>query len=270
MGNEEDLRNIGLTKYEAKAFICIIKHEIVDAKTICKEENIPSGKIYETLSSLVRRNFIEVQNTRPKKYHAVKLSNAFELFYNEKKKNMDNELNKTKKLLDVIGENLSHKNKVANEETNFWKAAFKEDIPKLMMECFENADEEVNMLFIEPVNYEEFDKISGDLVMLIKKMTSLSKRGVKLRILRNKKTSDRLMDYFGESKKEINKFTKEIEQDISDLFLVFDNEVILMQITNPLNKNELLAMIKVWNPKLAKELNQKFMVQWKKGTYVKE
>ena len=34
MSNEDDLKSIGLNKYETKAYLCIVKHNVVDAKTI--------------------------------------------------------------------------------------------------------------------------------------------------------------------------------------------------------------------------------------------
>ncbi len=270
LGIKEELRKIGLTKYEAKAYMHIISAGISDAKTICKQEEIPQGKIYETLSTLQNKKFIDVQNTRPKKYRAIKISKAFDSFYDKKKKELEKELYKTKESLTFIGENLSNKNKVKNEEYTFWKFAFKKNILKMTIESFENADKEINVLLInsEDITGIELNQFSEELVKLINKVNYMSKKGFNLRILKNKDQNKYFTKYVKNSKSEIAKRVRETKKEIYQMLLVFDNETILIPVTNPLNKNDVLAMIKIWNSELAKDLNQKFMKLWKTGNKV--
>ena len=264
MSDEENLRKIGLNKYEAKAYLCILNHGIIDAKTICQKENIPTGKIYETISSLKNKNFIEVQNTRPKKYRAVKPSIAFEKFYSEKKKQMETDLAKSKETMDMIGEVLSRKNKNVYEEKEFWKVAFKKDILKMMMDCINNAEKETNFLINEPLDNTNMKDFLYDLPLLISKLKQLSKKGVKIRILKEKSGKRPLKDLF--KKTEIDKnllnSVRVLEKKTPDLFMIFDNETILIRVANPLIENDFLAMIKIWNPMLAKDLNERFIKLW--------
>ena len=268
MENEEALRKLGLNKYEAKAYLCIFRYSVVDAKTICEEEKIPYGKIYETLSSLEDKKFIEVQNTRPKKYHAIKPSIAFESFFEDKKSKMELELDNVKELLDTVGENITHKNKVKSKQSEFWKVAFMKDVPKMLIECFENTEHEINLLIREPEDLQDFSELSDELFQLIGKFSAASKRGIKLKILRNKNKRSHLLKYIEKPQKDIVRMIKETDEEISNMFMIFDKETVLMSITNPLKKNSVLAMIKIWNPALAKELNSSFLKLWKKEKFI--
>ncbi len=266
MGSEDDLRRIGLTKYEANAYLSIVRHNSVDAKTICKEAEVPYGKIYETLNTLLKMNFIEVQNTRPKKYRATKPSLAFDYFYSEKKKSLESDLLKTKELLDRLGEDLSGRSKIASSENTFWKVAFKEDMTKMILESFDNVDKEVNVFIEESYQSGGLDDFTDLIKALVLKSPSIIRRGITLRVLKGKSKSDYLSKKINEANSHLSTFNiiRETSQDISESFMIFDNETIIMRITNPLKKNELLALIKVWNPALAKNLNQKFLSLWGK------
>lgn len=262
---EEDLRKIGLNKYESKAYLTIIKHTVIDAKIISKESEIPHGKIYETLSSLENKGFIEAQNTRPKKYRAIKPAKSFEIFFSKKKENVEEELNKTKELLDSIGEKLSNKNKIVDEESNFWKVAFKENIPKMIIECFDNVDYSVHILMGgHEKNPPEIKNVNEELRIMFKKINYIVTKGIDVKIIKNvqDKLSAELMNEFG-FETDFSKFVREIKLNTSDIFMIFDEEIVLLEINNPLNKNEMLAMIKVWNPSLAKQLSDKFKYLWK-------
>ncbi len=269
---EEDLRKIGLNKYESKAYLTIMKHTIVDAKTICKESEIPYGKIYETLSSLENKGFIEAQNTRPKKYRTIKPAKSFEIFFSKKKEKTEEELNKTKELLDSIGEKLSNKNKIVDGESNFWKVAFKKEIPKMIIECFDNVDDSVHILMgRHEKNSPEIKNVSEELRIMFKKINYTIHKGIDVKIIKNlqDKLSTELISDFG-FETDFSKFVREIKLNNSDIFMIFDEEIVLLEINNPLNKNEMLAMIKVWNPSLAKELSEKFKYLWKTSHKMKK
>jgi len=51
MDIEKSLRDLGLTKYEAAAYLNISRRGAAEASTIYKEAKIPFGKIYETLGT---------------------------------------------------------------------------------------------------------------------------------------------------------------------------------------------------------------------------
>jgi sugar-specific transcriptional regulator TrmB len=67
----EALGVLGLTQYEAKVYKTIASEGASTAKDISNICGIPYGKIYEVISSLGKKGFVEVLPTKPMKYRAV-------------------------------------------------------------------------------------------------------------------------------------------------------------------------------------------------------
>lgn len=63
---EQWLRNAGFNKYEAAAYLTLLKEGFTDANLLSKRSKIPTGKIYAVLDNLENMGFVEVQHSRPK------------------------------------------------------------------------------------------------------------------------------------------------------------------------------------------------------------
>ena len=64
----ELLAEAGLTLYERKALITLMRHGVADAEMLCREGEVPSSKIYMAMEKLERMGLAEIQPTRPKLY----------------------------------------------------------------------------------------------------------------------------------------------------------------------------------------------------------
>jgi len=62
------LRKVGLTEYEANAYIILLEKGALTAKQISYGAQIPYSKVYQTLNSLEKKGWIEVTRKRPSKY----------------------------------------------------------------------------------------------------------------------------------------------------------------------------------------------------------
>ena len=65
-----DLINIGLTQYEAKAYAALIKQNNLTANEIIEMSGIPQGKIYSVLNDLINKGFCYFLPGPKKKYSA--------------------------------------------------------------------------------------------------------------------------------------------------------------------------------------------------------
>jgi len=63
------LREIGLTEYETKAYMHLLKTGATTASQISNETSVPFSKIYEVLNSLERKGWIETRSGRPRRYY---------------------------------------------------------------------------------------------------------------------------------------------------------------------------------------------------------
>lgn len=103
MTNEdiETLRKLGLTAYEATAYITLASLISATAVEISKSSQIPRSKIYEVLKSLAERGFIEIENGRPLKYIIKPPITTL----NKEKEELNSELDRLASKLNFIYEN---------------------------------------------------------------------------------------------------------------------------------------------------------------------
>ncbi|MGQ9468257.1 MAG: TrmB family transcriptional regulator [Nitrososphaerales archaeon] len=72
------LKELGLTKYEIKAYVVLLEQEARTASQISEHSKIPFSKIYEVLGSLERKGWIEIERSRPSRYYPKPPSIALE------------------------------------------------------------------------------------------------------------------------------------------------------------------------------------------------
>jgi len=65
------LDDAGFSLYEKRALVALARLGVADAGTLCREEDIPTSKIYLAMEKLTRLGVTEAQATRPKLYSAL-------------------------------------------------------------------------------------------------------------------------------------------------------------------------------------------------------
>jgi sugar-specific transcriptional regulator TrmB len=71
------LKPLGLSDYEIRVFLTLIEIGPTNYKILVKESNVPTGKIYQVLSTLESKGFIEVVQGKPKLFRASEPRKAF-------------------------------------------------------------------------------------------------------------------------------------------------------------------------------------------------
>ncbi|WP_456367491.1 HTH-type sugar sensing transcriptional regulator TrmBL1 [Thermococcus sp.] len=67
----EKLQRLGLTKYESLAYVTLLKLGPSKATDITKESGIPHTRVYDVLSSLHRKGFVDIMHGSPRLYKPV-------------------------------------------------------------------------------------------------------------------------------------------------------------------------------------------------------
>jgi sugar-specific transcriptional regulator TrmB len=62
------LKELGLTEYEAKIYITLTRLNSGNVSEITRESDVPRPKIYETLNELEKKDLVEVQYGKPRRY----------------------------------------------------------------------------------------------------------------------------------------------------------------------------------------------------------
>lgn len=63
------LKGLGLTMYEAQAYVTLTSLISSTASEVSKKSGIPRSKIYDVLKGLIKKNYIEVEDGRPLTYN---------------------------------------------------------------------------------------------------------------------------------------------------------------------------------------------------------
>ena len=97
-----DLKEFGLSEYEAKSYLALSIHGPLNASSIAEFSKIPQSKIYEVLKSLVSKSLAEYWNGKPLKYKAVAPLFALRKMLNQKKMKIENLKEKSNVLIKEI------------------------------------------------------------------------------------------------------------------------------------------------------------------------
>jgi len=70
------LRELGLTDYETRAYLALLEKGVLTASQVSENAGVPYSKVYETLTSLERKGWIETEQGRPGRYYPKAPSEA--------------------------------------------------------------------------------------------------------------------------------------------------------------------------------------------------
>ena len=62
------LHQVGLTEYETRAYLILLERGVMTASEVSEHGGLPYSKVYETLNSLERKGWVEVERGRPSRY----------------------------------------------------------------------------------------------------------------------------------------------------------------------------------------------------------
>jgi sugar-specific transcriptional regulator TrmB len=94
-----DLREFGLSEYEAKAYLALTTHGPLPASSVSVFSRIPQSKVYEVLKSLNTKCLAEYWNGKPLRYKAVNPFFALKKMLNQKMMKIDCLREKTNQLI---------------------------------------------------------------------------------------------------------------------------------------------------------------------------
>jgi len=70
------LRELRLTDYETRAYVALLERGVLTASQVSENASVPYSKVYEILTSLERKGWIETEKGRPGRYYAKAPSEA--------------------------------------------------------------------------------------------------------------------------------------------------------------------------------------------------
>ncbi|NIR87099.1 TrmB family transcriptional regulator [Candidatus Bathyarchaeota archaeon] len=96
------LKELGLSTYEAVTYLTLLAHPNISASTLCKETGIPDSKIYYGLNGLSKKGMIIVQRGVPKIYAALHPKEAIGNLKNQLVETLNEKMEKADTLISLL------------------------------------------------------------------------------------------------------------------------------------------------------------------------
>jgi sugar-specific transcriptional regulator TrmB len=103
------LHEMGLSEYEARAYLGVLQGGMTTAKEISEAVDIPQSRVYDVLESLESKGFVTVQPGRPKKFGPIEPELAINQYVQYKRANLEDELDRSRKVGDEFLDELDGK-----------------------------------------------------------------------------------------------------------------------------------------------------------------
>jgi len=155
------LRELGLTTYEAQAYLALIQNQDTSAAQLCAETGIPDSKIYFALDQLQKKGLVVASEGVPRKYRGLRPKDALARLKESMTKNFEGQLRKMDDLA-VALDPLYRRSQTAEIELAYVLKGF-ENVLNRMTETLKTARREV-VLFV-PIE-EIYDRLKPTLVAL--------------------------------------------------------------------------------------------------------
>jgi sugar-specific transcriptional regulator TrmB len=160
------LKSMGLTNYETKTYTTLTSIISGSATEISVASNIPRPKIYETLNSLEKKGFIEINRGKPLKFIVIPPHEVFRQYRMDLKENLD----KAEAELNMI-----YENQIPKVPAPLWIIHGSDKLVKKELEIISRAEKSLFIMAGFMFNNEAKN--------LKQTLNSVVKKGVNIRIV---------------------------------------------------------------------------------------
>ncbi|ELZ13698.1 TrmB family transcriptional regulator [Halovivax asiaticus JCM 14624] len=261
-----NLRDLGLSEYEARAYRSLLKTGPTTAKELSRASDVPMGRIYDVLNSIEQYNLVRTQTaSRPKKYVAVEPSTALDRLLEDKKRELAEKADQYQSIVDELSNELVVSEPV---EEQFWTAAIgPSDTFDLLLERLTAADDTIVMVAADPSPQIDIRTV-GETVL--DELEASLDRGVSVDVLMSRTLVDELSPNVGKRYRRTlqnrDAFDVRTSEQVTGSFNVIDGTEVCIQVPNPLSTGEIFGMIDLKDPDFVSEVYDEFLPQWQQAT----
>ncbi len=263
----EKLKKLGLTGYESQVYLALLRLGYADADEIALNAKIPMGRIYNVLSGLEEMHLVRAQETRPKRYACVEPGTALSRLSKIKQEELKNTWAEIESLEIELRSELS--GIIANNpEKSFWTVAIGDESTELMRETISSSQKEILFFMASRMRSERVSKdlLKENHIEILGALYETMKKGVEVKAILNDGVDFSKLEGSPIVKKLLKHLGKEFQCKLATVpttpFDIIDGENVLLQMQNPLNPDELFAVVNIRDAKLAGELRTKFFTIW--------
>lgn len=262
MQNERFLKEVGLNAYEAAAYLSLLKLGVSEASEIYRDSDVPYGKIYSVLESLVGKGFVEVQASRPKKFRAVDPELALDTFFERKKAEVERDMAVLKGSIEEAKQALKAVPNQKRKDEIFWTTAITEsEIRKFAFSIY--GEVKKSICIIPPIFGIHI------VLYLLPEITKAIDRGVRIRLMISPRFGALTSMLSCQDGEILEKLQRGIEirlvQNFNSCFGIVDDSIVVLLQPHPTDRDRVLSVVKVRDSGLAKNLKGEFDLLWNTG-----
>ena len=241
---EQELKELGLSEYESKVYIALVREGTLTGIKASKASGVPQGKIYYILHGLAEKGFVTIMNAKPKLFRAIDPEIALKQYIKSKKEHLE-ELEKN------LPKKIKQLGNLRRQETDEKVSIFRGRKNAFTANHYlmESASKSIDIMF------------TFEIIHTLTKRILLDKKskGIKIRVMATKKENKALI-------KEILSYGIEVRYYPVQEIRIFikDGKESNIQI---LNKNDFLdrTNILIQSEELSKALTHYFDKVWEKA-----
>src|SRR3989344_4510532 len=178
MDEIETAKKLGLNEYESRAYLSMLKLGSAEASAVSKSASIPRARVYDVLSRLEKKRFIEKKPAKPVAYIAVAPSKALALLKEQKRNHLEKHLNEIDAIASILEKQLFQKENPVPGGEHAILLEGRANIYAKLGALLENSQESA-------VICSSDEGIARKKQGFASKFASLNRRGVKLKMKRS-------------------------------------------------------------------------------------
>jgi len=224
------------------------------------------GRIYDVLNSLETYNLVRSQTaSRPKKYVAVEPETALDRLLADKRRELEEKAAQYEEIVDDLAEDLETAEPV---DEPFWTAALgPEETGDLLVERLAAAEDRIVVVAAASTRPFDLDEVG---TRVTEELEAALERGVTVAVLLRPDIVEDLPAAVGERYREHLQarpgFEVRTSENVSGTFELLDDTEVCIEVPNPLDGGETLAMIDLKDRDFAESVEGAFDERWAEAT----
>ena len=247
-----NLRRLGLTEYEEKIYLTLLREGSLTGGKVSKLSKVPHGRTYEVLLNLADKGFVSIIPVKPKIFKAVKPEICIPSIANRRREELSDFEKQALDELKIIEKRIG----IEAKEEDIVIMKGKKDAMALIDYNIKMARKYLKAMFTYEFESYNTNRLEEEAI----------KRGVKLRHLATKLT----LKGFKMMQEDVKRGTEVRYFPVKEMRLnIRDGEEVVQTIVNPENLMDRISIL-IKNKELAKSLEHYFDSIWRKAKKIEE
>jgi len=260
-----NLRDLGLSEYEARAYRALLDDSPSTAKELSRSSDVPMGRVYDVLKDLERRGLARSQAaSRPKKYVAVEPEAALDRLLDAKREELEEQEAQYESAVDQLEDYLEAG---VPAEEGFWTAVVgPEESANLLIERLDTADDRVIVVAGGPTPQFDVGQYGDEVTAALQRALE---RGAEVSVLLGpdliRTLPETVLERYESVLADHPAFEVRTTDRVSGSFHLIDNVEACIEVPNPLTPREPFAMLDLKDREFTADVRETFDPRWEEA-----